>query len=79
MKIRILNTEIKYEEAMARLSFIRDIDIVPGSEEAEFGLMALVIEKFDLALRSSAAPGSAGYLADQVFWRKFCWSQLLRC
>jgi HTH-type transcriptional regulator/antitoxin HigA len=57
MKVKIIKSEKEYEAAMARLSNLMDIDMVPGSEEeAELELLALVIEDYERAIVPMAAP-----------------------
>ena len=57
MKVKIIKSEKEYEAAMARLSALMDIDVVPGSEEeAELELLALVIEDYERGVVRVAAP-----------------------
>lgn len=57
MKVKIIKSEKEYEAAIARLSALMDIDVVPGSqEEAELELLASVIEEYERGIVSIAAP-----------------------
>ena len=57
MKVKIIKSEKEYEAAMARLSALMDIDMVPGSEEeAELELLALVIADYERGVVRVAAP-----------------------
>lgn len=55
--VRIIKTQYEYDASMVRLSELMDIDFEPGSDqEAEFELLALVIESYEKTIVEPVIP-----------------------